>query len=62
MQFASLFFIALGPLAALADTVAFDQTYDVGSNSLNIVVRKCLPPPTGLQPPTLNIFPGLLQR
>ncbi|KAJ7494669.1 Cerato-platanin [Mycena galericulata] len=34
---ASLLFVALGPLAALADTVSYDQTYDVGSNSLNIV-------------------------
>ncbi|KAJ7650370.1 Cerato-platanin [Roridomyces roridus] len=39
MKFTSLFFLALSPLAVrvLADTVAFDQTYDVGSNSLNIV-------------------------
>ncbi|KAJ7650376.1 cerato-platanin-related secreted protein [Roridomyces roridus] len=39
MKFTSSFFLlaALGPLFALADTVAYDQTYDDASNSLNIV-------------------------
>ncbi|KAJ6505945.1 Epl1 protein [Mycena vulgaris] len=30
-------FFALAPLAILADTVAYDQAYDVASNSLNTV-------------------------
>ncbi|KAJ7727289.1 Cerato-platanin [Mycena maculata] len=34
---ASLILFALGPLATRADTVAYDQTYDDASNSLNIV-------------------------
>ncbi|KAJ6531725.1 Cerato-platanin [Mycena capillaripes] len=33
----SLLFFALGPVIALADTVAFDQTYDGASTSLDVV-------------------------
>ncbi|KAJ7702682.1 cerato-platanin-related secreted protein [Mycena rosella] len=44
---ASLVFVALGPLVARADTVAYDQTYDVASNSLDIVA--CSDGPNGLE-------------
>ncbi|KAJ7127054.1 Cerato-platanin [Mycena epipterygia] len=53
----SLLFVALGPLAALADTVAFDQTYDVGSNSLDIVA--CSNGANGLETRGFTTFDSL---
>ncbi|KAJ7603600.1 Cerato-platanin [Mycena rosella] len=54
---ASLVFVALGPLVTHADTVAYDQTYDVASNSLNIVA--CSNGPNGLETryPTFGSLP-----
>ncbi|KAF7312335.1 hypothetical protein MIND_00246600 [Mycena indigotica] len=37
MKFTTLTSLALFAAGALADTVAYDETYDVGSNSLDIV-------------------------
>ncbi|KAJ7475789.1 immunomodulatory protein [Mycena latifolia] len=54
---ASLVLFALGPLAALADTAAYDQTYDVASNSLNIVA--CSDGPNGLETRGFTTFGSL---